>query len=96
MPQPKKAFGVVGPGTKIDLRTPAGKRIQSLRVGAYLFVVSDRSEVDNFHLTGPGVNRKTGVKAKGTFRWTLRLKRGGYRYRSDEHPKLSRGFAVKP
>ncbi len=86
----------VGPGAKIDLVSPAKKRVGALLPGVYLFVVSDRSKVDNFHLTGPGVNRKTGVAAKGTFRWTLRLKKGKHVYRSDAHPKLRRGFSVKP
>ncbi len=76
--------------------TPAKKRVVgALLPGLYLFVVSDRSRVDNFHLTGPGVNRKTGVAAKGTFRWTVRLKNGRYVYRSDAHPKLRRAFGVK-
>jgi hypothetical protein len=52
--------------------------------------------VDNFHLTGPGINRKTGVAAKVTVRWTLRLKKGKHVYRSDTHAKLRRSFSVKP
>ena len=64
--------------------------------GRYLLVVADPSAVDNFHLTGPGVNRKTGIAAKGTVRWTLRLTRGKYTYRSDAHAKLRRSFSVKP
>jgi hypothetical protein len=63
--------------------------------GTYLFVVADRSSADNFHLTGPGVNRKTGVAGKGTVRWTVRLRKGGYAYRSDAHAKLRRNFSVK-
>lgn len=86
--------GSVGPGAKIDLRRGA-KRVTSLAAGRYLFVVSDRSALDNFHLTGPGVSRKTGVAAKGTVRWTLRLKSGAHMYRSDAHTKLRRGFVVK-
>ena len=81
-------------GAKIELKR-AGKRVTSLTAGRYLFVVSDRSAVDNFHLTGPGVNRKTAVAAKGTVRWTLRLKKGRHVYRSDAHAKVRRGFAVK-
>lgn len=89
-------LGSVGPGAKIALVTPAKRRVGALLPGLYLFVVSDRSAVDNFHLTGPGVNRKTGVATKGTVRWTLRLRKGKYTYRSDAHPKLRRGFSVKP
>src|SRR5262245_39318201 len=92
--KPVSLSGSVGPGARIDLRR-AGKRVTSLSAGLYQFVVADRSTLDNFHLTGPGVNRKTGVAAKGTVRWTLRLKTGAHVYRSDAHPKLRRGFAVK-
>ena len=77
--KPTRLLASIGPGAKIDLVTPAKKRVVgALLPGLYLFVVSDRSGVDNFHLTGPGVNRKTGVAAKGTFRWTVRLKNGKY------------------
>ncbi|HEU0303658.1 MAG TPA: hypothetical protein VFR32_03675 [Gaiellaceae bacterium] len=81
---------------KLDLTNAAGRHLRSLTVGRYLVVVSDRSAVENFHLTGPGVDRKTGVKAKGTFRWSVRFRRGVYRYRSDEHPKRARSLTAKP
>ena len=87
--------GTIGPGAQIDLRR-AGKRVTSLAPGAYLLVVSDRSALDNFHLTGPGINRKSGVAAKVTVRWTLRLRKGKYTYHSDAHAKLRRSFSVKP
>jgi hypothetical protein len=29
-------------------------------------------------------------------RWTLRLKKGEYTYRSDAHAKLRRSFSVRP
>jgi hypothetical protein len=93
-PPPVRLNGSVGPGPKIDLRR-GGKRVTSLAGGLYLFVVADRSATDNFHLTGPGVNRKTRVAAKGTVRWTVRLKKGRHVYRSDAHTKLRRGFAVR-
>jgi plastocyanin len=93
-PKPVRLSGTVGPGAKIDLRR-AGKRVTSLAAGVYLLVVSDRSAVDNFHLKGPGVNRWTKVAAKGTSRWTLRLKKGAHVYRSDAHAKLRRGFVVR-
>ena len=92
--KPVRLSGTIGPGAKIDLER-AGKRVTSLVAGRYVVVVSDRSAVDNFHLVGPGVNRKTGVAAKGTVRWALRLKKGPHVYRSDAHAKVRRGFAVK-
>jgi plastocyanin len=92
--KPVRLNGSVGPGAKIDLKR-GPRRVTSLAAGLYLFVVSDRSAIDNFHLIGPGVNRKTGVGAKGTVRWTVRLKKGLHVYRSDMHVKLRRGFAVR-
>jgi plastocyanin len=90
-----KLLGAVGPGAKIDITNARGKRVGSVVAGLYLLVVSDKTAVDNFHLTGPGVNRKTGVNVKGTFRWKLRLKPGVHRYRSDAHPTLRRKLTVR-
>ena len=87
---------MVGPGAKIDLTTAVGKHVRSLAAGLYLVVVSDKTAADNFHLSGPGVDRKSGVKGKATSRWNVRLKPGKYVFRSDAHAKLRRGFAVKP
>jgi len=56
--------------------------------------VSDGSNKQNFHLTGPGVNKKTGVAAKAKATWTLTLKPGKYTYRSDKSRKLRGTFKV--
>ena len=61
---------------------------------SYKVVVTDATKADNFHLTGPGVNKKTGVKFKGGATWTLTLKRGKYTFRSDATKKLKRTFSV--
>ena len=95
-PASKKLLGKVGPGSKITVTTPAGTRVKSLVAGPYSLAVRDVSKVDNFHLTGPGVNRKTGVAAKVTTSWKLTLQAGTYKYRSDVHPKLKGSFVVKP
>ena len=87
--------GSVGPGAKIALVTETGKRAGTLKPGAYTIVISDRTKADNFHLTGPGIDRRTGVGGKGTLRWKVRLKSGTYRYRSDAHPSLSKTFRVR-
>ena len=58
-------------------------------------MVVDKTALDNFHLAGPGVDRKSSVKGKGTSRWTVRLKAGTYRYRSDAHAKSGGSFSVK-
>ena len=64
--------------------------------GTYVLVVTDRSKVDNFHLVGPGVNRKTGVRGRGTVIWQVTFaSRARYRYGSDRHrrsKKLHKSF----
>ena len=59
---------------------------RSLRAARYRLVVKDSSKRRNFHLSGPGVNRRKGMASTGTATWTLRLKRGTYRYGSDPEP----------
>jgi hypothetical protein len=46
----------------------------------------------NFHLVGPGVNRRTGAAFTGTVTWTVRLARGTYRFGSD--PALTSRLVV--
>jgi hypothetical protein len=60
--------------------------------GRYRLTVSDRSKTRNFHLTGPGVNKKTGKAFTGTVTWTLQLSAGTYRFGSD--PTLSGRLVV--
>lgn len=94
-PPPKKAkklTGTVGPGYSISLKTSAGKRASSVKAGSYRITVHDRSAIHDFHLIGPGVNKKTGVPYKGTTTWTVRLKKGKtYRYRCDPHRTRMKG-----
>lgn len=81
-------------GRTVSLKTPAAAPVKALARGAYAIVVRDASARDNFHLTGPAVDRKTGVLGRGQVRWTLDLKPGTYRYRSDAHPALRGSFRV--
>jgi hypothetical protein len=81
-------------GRTVSLKTAAAAPVRALARGPYAIVVRDASKSDNFHLTGPGVDRKTGVPGLGQVRWTLDLKPGTYRYRSDAHPALKGSFRV--
>jgi plastocyanin len=92
-PAPTKLTGKVGPKKAISLKKGASA-VKSLAAGKYKVVVSDLTKTDNFHLSGPGVNKKTGVKFKGSTSWTLTLKRGKYTFRSDATKKLKRTFSV--
>lgn len=92
-PAPVKVAGSVGPGKRIAV-TRAGAKVATLKAGAAVLVVSDRSATDNFHLTGPGVNRATTKAGKSTSTWKLTLKRGLYAYRSDSTASLKGSFRV--
>jgi plastocyanin len=87
---PIRLSAVVGPAFNITVKKGALK-VRRLKPGRYLIVVADRSNIHNFHLRGPGINRKTGVAAKGTFRWRVTLKRGLYRYVCDPHAPVMKG-----
>ena len=79
----------------ISLKTAAGARVRTLPEGNYRIVVSDTTKAQNFHLKGPGVNRKTRVGARATVIWRLRLDPGKFVYRSDKSTVLRRTFTVK-
>jgi hypothetical protein len=96
-PPPARLNGRVGPKKTISLKNASGRIVKVIPKGTYKIVVKDATKTDNFHLKGPGVNKRTTVKFKGTKSWTLKLGEGSYTYRSDAHPKLRRGFkVVKP
>ena len=76
--------GKVGPGFTITL-TQNGKAVKTLKVGTYKINVNDRANIHNFHLFGPGVNKKTGVNFTGKATWTIKFKKGKYTYRCDIH-----------
>jgi plastocyanin len=88
----KTVNGTVGPGFTIGL-TMQGKKVTRLKAGtAYRFVISDRSSIHNFHLSGPGFNRVlTDVEFTGTKSFPLRLKKGSYRFVCDPHSGSMRG-----
>jgi plastocyanin len=71
-----------------------GAKVRSLVEGTHKVVVSDAAKTQNFHLTGPGVNKKTGVKARTKATWTVALTPGKYTYRSDKNRRLKGSFTV--
>ena len=92
-PPPGKLSGKVTART-ITL-TNAGSRVRSLIENTYKVTVTDSSKKQNFHLTGPGVNKKTRVGAKVKATWRVKLRPGKYTYRSDKNRRLRRTFTVK-
>ena len=87
--QPTKLTASVGPRKSISLRPKA------VDFGPASITVNDLSRKDNFHLTGPGVNRKTGVATRGRVTWSVTLQPGRYTYKSDKSKKLRGGFTVR-
>jgi plastocyanin len=86
----------VGPGFTISLKK-GGTRVSTLKPGAYVIRVSDKSSFHNFHLRGPGgVNKATTVAFTGTRPFSVTLRRGTYRYVCDPHSDRMRGsFSVR-
>ena len=85
-----KLTGTVGPGFTITLKKGTTK-VAKLKAGKYKIVIKDLASTHNFHLSGPGVNKKTSVGAKGTSTWTVTLKKGTYRYVCDPHASIMKG-----
>jgi plastocyanin len=82
--------GTVGPGFTITL-TKGGKKVTALKAGTYTFKIADKSNIHNFHLTGPGLNKLTSVGAVGNKTWTVKLKKGTYKYQCDPHASIMKG-----
>ena len=82
--------GTVGPGFTITLQQ-GGKTVKTLKAGKYVFKISDKSNIHDFHLTGPGVNKTTSVSGTGNQTWTLTLKAGTYKYVCDPHKAFMHG-----
>ena len=87
-----KLVATDGPGFTITLKK-SGTKVTKLKAGKYSITVSDLSSIHNFHLTGPGVNKKTSVAGKGKTTWTVTLQKGKtYRYVCDAHPFMKGSF----
>jgi plastocyanin len=86
----------VGPGFTITLKGPRGAKVTQLKPGTYKIVVKDQSNIHNFHLTGPGVNKSTTVPAQGTTTWSVKVRKGTYKYVCDPHASMMHGsFTVR-
>jgi plastocyanin len=87
--------GTVGPGFTITLKN-RGKTVKTLAPAKFTFAIHDNSKIHNFHLSGPGVDRKTSVGGTGTSHWTLTLRKGTYKFVCDPHATTMKGkFVVR-
>lgn len=82
--------GTDGPGFTITLQKGTAK-VTRLKAGTYTLRISDKSNIHNFHLAGPGVNKKTGVGFVGKVLWRLKLKKGTYTFVCDPHKTIMHG-----
>ena len=82
--------GTVGPGFTITLKKGTAK-VTKLKAGAYVIKVSDKSNIHNFHLKGPGIDKKTSVGKKQNVTWKLKLKKGKYTFVCDPHKSFMKG-----
>ncbi len=82
--------GATGPGFTITLKQGT-KKVSKLKAGTYIFKIADKSSIHNFHLKGPGVDKKTSVGGQGTSTWKLKLKKGTYKYVCDPHKTFMKG-----
>ena len=80
----------VGPGFTITL-TQSGNPVSTLTSGTYTINVDDKSDIHNFHLTGPGVDKSTDVSGTGTQTWTVTLQNGSYHFQCDPHAAAMNG-----
>jgi plastocyanin len=73
-----------------------GHSVTKLKAGTpYRFVISDRADIHDFQLSGPGLNRVlTSVGFEGTKSFVLTLKKGSYRYLCDPHSSFMHGAFV--
>ena len=92
---PTKLVGTVGPGFTITLKK-AGKKVKTLKPGKYTITVTDSSDIHNFRLKGPGVNKNSGIERTGKRTWKVTFKKGKYTFVCDPHPTSMKGsFTVK-
>ena len=70
----------------ISLNHENGSTVTDIPAGTYEILVRDRSDIHNFHLTGPGVSETTTVGFVGTVTWRVTFRdESRYTYVCDPH-----------
>jgi plastocyanin len=83
--QTNTVTGTVGPGFTITMNK------KTVKAGTYVITIHDLASIHDFHLTGPGVDKKTSVAGTGTTKWTVKLKKGTYHFVCDPHLTIMHG-----
>jgi plastocyanin len=78
----------------ITMNKPGAKGSTNVTVkaGTYAITIHDYAAIHNFHLSGPGINKKTSVPVKSTTKWTVTLKKGTYHFVCDPHLTIMHGI----
>jgi plastocyanin len=76
---------------KIEMKNEANRKLVSVKAGTYRIKIEDPSTIHNFRLRGPSLNRATTVAGKSESVWTVRLKKGTYRFLCDPHAATMKG-----
>jgi plastocyanin len=71
-----------------------GTPVTHLDPGTYDIVVHDRSDQHNFHLSGPGIDRKTETNDIVEVTWTVTFVEGRYVFQCDPHSGMRGDFVV--
>jgi plastocyanin len=64
---------------------------KTVKAGTYTIIVHDKSNIHNFHLTGPGVNKRTSLAKVYSTTWKVTLKKGTYKFVCDPHAAIMKG-----
>ena len=89
--QSPQLVATVGPTRVISLRNPGGALVTKVDPGTYDIEVRDLSDEHNFHLSGPGVDRRSPIEGSLTETWTVTFVEGHYRFVCDPHSSEMKG-----
>lgn len=68
---------------KSEMKNAANRKLTTVKAGTYRIKSEDPATIHNFQLVGPGVNKATSVARTSEQIWTVRLKKGTYRFLCD-------------
>jgi plastocyanin len=82
---------VYASGFKIEMKNQANRPLKTIKAGTYKIKIEDMARTHDFHLVGPGVNKKTSVSGTTETVWTVTLRKGTYTFKCDPHASMMRG-----
>jgi plastocyanin len=79
----------------ITLTTEDGSEVTSLPAGTYTLEIVDKTDIHNFHLSGPGVDEASDVAGQEDEEYEIELQAGTYEFVCDPHvSQMSGSFEV--